>query len=314
MREFRHILFVSRGPEEDSGALKQALSLARNNQATLEALIVYPGFPPDLATYRVQYEAALVSHLHAAIDAARQAIGSSEADLPVRIHLEGGGSPATRIIQHVLRGAHDLVVKDAEPMAGGWGLRAPDMELLRKCPVPVWLSRPIARHREEIRVAVAVDPVSAEPAGHGLSLQLLRLARELADTCSGTLDLISCWDHEYEEYLRNNPWIKVADAELATSVEQARLAHRQALDALVAEAGIGERSRVHHVRGRPEQMIPPFIEEHGVDILVMGTVARTGVHNLLIGNTAESILRRLGCSLLALKPEGFVSPVKAAKE
>jgi len=219
MREFRNILFVTRGPQEDAGALKQALSLARNNQASISALIVYPGFPADLLTYRVQYEAALVAHLDAAINAARQAIGCSEADLPVRIHLEGGTMPATRIIQHVLRGTHDLVVKDAEPMAGGLGMHRLDMDLLRKCPVPVWLSRPIERHRGDIRVAVAIDPISAEPAGHALSLHLLRISRQLADTCNGTLDIVSCWDHEYEEYLRDNPWIKVADVDLAGSVE-----------------------------------------------------------------------------------------------
>lgn len=311
MRQFRNILFVSHGPREDAGALKQALSQARNNQASISALIVYPGFPADLLRYRVQHETALVAHLDAAINAARQAIGCSEAELPVRIHLEGGAMPATRIIQHALRGGHDLVVKDAEPILGSWGMHKLDMDLLRKCPVPVWLSRPIERHRGDIRVAVAIDPVSAEPAGHALSLQLLRISRELADTCSGTLDVVSCWDHEYEEYLRDNPWIQVAAAELAGSVEQARQAHREALDAVLGEAGITGDLQVHHVRGRPEQLVPAFVRKHDVDILVMGTVARTGVHNLLIGNTAEAVVRRLECSLLALKPAGFVSPVKA---
>jgi nucleotide-binding universal stress UspA family protein len=41
----------------------------------------------------------------------------------------------------------------------------------------------------------------------------------------------------------------------------------------------------------------------------MGTVARTGIPGLLIGNTAEGVLNQVDCSLLALKPEGFVSPV-----
>jgi hypothetical protein len=32
---------------------------------------------------------------------------------------------------------------------------------------------------------------------------------------------------------------------------------------------------------------------------------------VLIGNTAEHVLQRLGHSVLAVKPEGFVSPVQA---
>jgi len=41
----------------------------------------------------------------------------------------------------------------------------------------------------------------------------------------------------------------------------------------------------------------------------MGTVCRTGVAGLFIGNTAEKVLRQVDCSLLTVKPEGFVTPV-----
>jgi nucleotide-binding universal stress UspA family protein len=43
----------------------------------------------------------------------------------------------------------------------------------------------------------------------------------------------------------------------------------------------------------------------------MGTVARTGIKGLLIGNTAERVLQRLRVSVLATKPAGFTSPVEA---
>ena len=42
------------------------------------------------------------------------------------------------------------------------------------------------------------------------------------------------------------------------------------------------------------------------------TVARSGAGGMIIGNTAERVLNRMNCSVLALKPDGFVSPVKAA--
>jgi nucleotide-binding universal stress UspA family protein len=47
-----------------------------------------------------------------------------------------------------------------------------------------------------------------------------------------------------------------------------------------------------------------------VDLVVMGTVARTGIAGLFIGNTAETILEQLQCSVLAVNPLGFVSPLK----
>ena len=58
-------------------------------------------------------------------------------------------------------------------------------------------------------------------------------------------------------------------------------------------------------------MIPKHLEDNKIDILVMGTVARTGIQSFVIGNTAENVLQKVTCSLLALKPNGFVSPVKA---
>jgi universal stress protein E len=42
----------------------------------------------------------------------------------------------------------------------------------------------------------------------------------------------------------------------------------------------------------------------------MGTVGRAGIAGLLIGNTAEKILHQVECSVMTVKPDGFVSPVK----
>ncbi|GAM59013.1 universal stress protein family 1 [Vibrio ishigakensis] len=44
--------------------------------------------------------------------------------------------------------------------------------------------------------------------------------------------------------------------------------------------------------------------------MVMGTLARTGIPGIVIGNTAENIVQAVSCSLVALKPPGFVSPVR----
>src|SRR5690606_23618984 len=111
MREFHRILFVSRGDGEDAGGLKQAMRLARNNQAELTALILAPEFPVDLAPYRESFEATLTGHLQTAAEAARAAIGMMVAQLPMHIGMESGGTPAIRIVRHVLRNAQDLVVK-----------------------------------------------------------------------------------------------------------------------------------------------------------------------------------------------------------
>ena len=41
----------------------------------------------------------------------------------------------------------------------------------------------------------------------------------------------------------------------------------------------------------------------------MGSVARAGIPGMLIGSTAESVLGDVDCSVLTVKPDGFISPI-----
>ncbi|MDH3609808.1 MAG: hypothetical protein OEQ24_11280 [Gammaproteobacteria bacterium] len=42
----------------------------------------------------------------------------------------------------------------------------------------------------------------------------------------------------------------------------------------------------------------------------MGTIARKGIAGFFMRNTAETILNQINCSILTVKPPGFISPVK----
>ncbi len=66
----------------------------------------------------------------------------------------------------------------------------------------------------------------------------------------------------------------------------------------------------HLVKGDVSRVISHFVQENDVDLVVMGTVARSGVAGMLMGNTAEQILNGIECSVLALKPSSFSSPVQ----
>ena len=64
------------------------------------------------------------------------------------------------------------------------------------------------------------------------------------------------------------------------------------------------------VHGEARERIPELARELRADLLVMGTVCRTGVPGFFIGNKAENVLPHVDCSVLAVKPKGFVTPVK----
>ncbi len=311
MKGFQNILFVSQGLVDESESLKQALSIARNNNAQLKVLILCPKLPKKMADYKEQYELSLVQKLQESINLAREAVKVSEAEVPLQIDVDSNDvSPAIRIVRQILKNDFDLLVKEAEIKEGGKGFKAVDMDLLRKCPCPVFLSRPISRHRNEIKLAVAIDPSSESSEEKYLSLKLLKLARSLADTCDGKLNIISCWEYEYEQYLKGNVWIKVSDSEIAEQVSKEGKATEEYLGNLIAKSAIQGEIQINHIRGKPENIIPKFVADENIDILIMGTLGRTGIPGFVIGNTSENIVQKLPSSLLALKPNGFVSPIK----
>ena len=102
----------------------------------------------------------------------------------------------------------------------------------------------------------------------------------------------------------------LAQEQVERYVEDSQAEARKALDDLLARfPGAPGRRFVHLLKGDPADVIAGFAKAGRVDLIVMGTVARTGIGGLLIGNTAETVLQRVDCSVLAVKPAGFISPV-----
>lgn len=58
----------------------------------------------------------------------------------------------------------------------------------------------------------------------------------------------------------------------------------------------------HCVTGVPSSEIVRFAEENAVDLIVMGTHGWTGIKHLIMGSTAENVLRSSGCPVLTVRP------------
>jgi nucleotide-binding universal stress UspA family protein len=67
-------------------------------------------------------------------------------------------------------------------------------------------------------------------------------------------------------------------------------------------------------RGAVRPVIAEQVSALNADILIMGTIARTGVPGFIIGNTAEDILNSVDCPVVTVKPPGYVSPIQAAAQ
>jgi nucleotide-binding universal stress UspA family protein len=311
VKKYQHILFVSTGIADETDALKQALSIARNNEADFSVLIIYPEFPHHFSEYEEKHVQSLMNDLHASIVKVSEQIGVDIKALNLRIEAKRKGKPSVSIIQHVLKNSVDLLIKQAEQKESGKGFKALDMDLLRRCPCPVWLCRAIEHHRKDIKIAVAIDAESEGEEVRDLSIKLLKSADIMAKNCKNDIHVISCWDYLFEEYLRYKSWTKTPENEVNHTITEAKDRHLAALNDVIKDAHISCNLTIHNIRGAADDLIPQFIDEHGVDILIMGTIGRSGLLGFIIGNTAENIFQQLSCSLLALKPNGFVSPIKA---
>jgi nucleotide-binding universal stress UspA family protein len=60
----------------------------------------------------------------------------------------------------------------------------------------------------------------------------------------------------------------------------------------------------HLLQGNTVQAIATLVTRLDADLLVIGSVGRRGLSGLLIGNTAEKVMRQVNCSTLVIKPTG----------
>lgn len=69
-----------------------------------------------------------------------------------------------------------------------------------------------------------------------------------------------------------------------------------------ARAAIGPLER-HVVSGRPADEILAEADRIGADMIVMGTHGLTGVARVLLGSTAEKVVRHANCTVVSVKPK-----------
>ena len=65
--------------------------------------------------------------------------------------------------------------------------------------------------------------------------------------------------------------------------------------------------KINILKGNPKKLIPKLANELDASLVIMGTVCRTGILGLIVGNTAETVMNKVDCSILAIKPQKFVS-------
>lgn len=230
-----------------------------------------------------------------------------QAGVPTTVQ-QTAGKPYQEIIRAAIEGAYDLTMKPAAEKAGklNFLFGSTDMQLFRLNPDPVWIFKPTPTNKLA-RVMVAVDLLAFDEEKSALAEKLLRWGKSVADGVGAKLHVLHIWDLHREFSLRS----KVGPGAVDSLLQALKQRHRQWLDQAIAQSGLdADKITVHFRKGDADEMIPSIAQAQKIDLLVMGTVGRTGIPGFFIGNTADSVLRQVNCSVLAIKPDGFRTPIK----
>lgn len=296
----QQLLVVIDPQQTHQPALERALWLARKTRAKLHLLLV-------------EYNATLeAGHL---FDTAMQSRGRAallergmqwleELAAPLRaegleLHLDvRWGRPLHKLVlEKVAELAPDLVLKSTvhDSLLRRLLLSNSCWQLIRHCPAPLWLV-----HHAEWQghsLCAALDPLHSADKPAALDHQLIRTASEL----SRQLGMQAHYLHSYSPL----PRTLVFDAELLANydgyVTNCAAQHRDAFSQLIGQYPIATPD-THLIEGFAEEVLPRFVREQHVDLLLMGAIARGHLDTALVGHTAERILENVDCDLLVLKP------------
>lgn len=321
MRRFTRILLVENPASTRSASLQKAVLLAKNHQASLTICAVVEPAPSVMR--KVGSFPTPAKMLALAVEEKRDQLAKIAAELvETGISIECQvlvGKPFLEITRRVRENSHDLVIKDAEGALGLKGMifGSTDMNLMRVCPCPVW----IVKSKGDIRVRrilAALDrdvEDSKDFAEDELNRRILEMATTLALAEFSELHIVHAWRLEYESYLRS-PRMGLSKEEVDSMAEEEKAERTQWLENLVntfgtssdRDATVHLEPQLHVTKGDARRVVPATARDLDIDLVVVGTASRTGMPGFFIGNTAESILNQIDCSVLTIKPPAFVGP------
>lgn len=273
MHELKTLLVVLNPATTEQTALNKAVSIIRHTGGSLTALLQTRTAEPELLTrLQEQLKQLRQSGLSITLRA------SDEKDL----------------LRAVLLSLHEqqynLIVKAPQPSGVADALfTSKDSKLLRTSSVPVLMVRS-AQQTEGAPILAAVEAQPADQEHLHLNNCILKRARWIAGMFRQPLHLFSALPSPMQDPIHhhNNPQQQLQD-------------YTEACLALAGRYDIPA-NQVHVASGPAELLIPDQCKALDAQLLVLGTVARTGLRGALLGNTAEQILERVDTNILVIPP------------
>ena len=303
--KFNNILVVLNPENDKQYALARAVRLVKEQKSEVPVKITV-----FLAAYDLSYEiSALLSaeereEMHRGVIAQRQKeiqpYLEKYADpmIEFRPVVVWSSNEAEAISAEVEKNNYDLVVKYTKEEESLTSLifTPMDWQLLRKCPTPMLVVRD-GDWKHQRRILVAVNVSGDEDYHETFNKSLVSLSIDLADNLErGNIHLVSAYPPTPINMAIDLP--EFHTSEYTNGIRGQYLINMKALR---QSFGIDE-DHTHVREGFPEDVIPDVAKELEAELVVLGTLGRTGLSAALLGNTAEHVISKLSCNLLAIKP------------
>jgi universal stress protein E len=312
MKKFSKILAVVDPTAEDQPAVGRAAWLAKNSGAELELLVCY--YNEYLSGDRLFDSPSLEKARHEVIQSQEKFLENIAEPLRadgviVKTSAIWDHPLYEGIVRHASESGSDIVVKDTHHHSAVTRalLTNTDWNLIRTCPMPLWLVKPQEFADTPVFVA-AIDPMHQHDKPAALDDEILHMAKAVAERVGGDL-------HAFHSY---DPRIAVATATANAyipvslpfdEIEQQMHEDHQKRFREITEFHKVDGDKAHLVAGLTHEELPLISEQLKADVVVMGAVARNRWKRLFIGATAERTLEHLPCDLLIIKPDWFQTPV-----
>lgn len=307
MKRFKNILYVIDEQSAEHKLIADKIAkIARINGARVTAMIANESSLIDFISKRLrgretQIKTALAEQQQETLD--RFFSYDRWSDISTHTHT-AEEVDFIGIIQKVMIDKHDLVIKE-ENLSHGIDQLA--MRLVRKCPSPVWVIK--KNSSDFTRILGALDVATDHPETKRLNKKVTELTHSLAQRENGESHYLHVWRLEHESMLRS-PRFKISPDEISEMKKEIYEERLERLHSLLKDFHVDAKdNHIHLVEGKIVDTINNLIEKLKIDVLVMGSVGRSGIPGLFIGNKAEKLLSSINCTVLTVKPDGFVSPV-----
>lgn len=283
-----------------AAALKQAVWLARRTGAPLVLAHTIPDFSKSV--HWGPYEREVNQReLHDRSETSMRRVMANLNAMDLNVTFRTlVGEPFVEITRCVQAEGYEMVLAGTRG-AGKWEeffVGSTAKRLIRNCPASVWIVK--AEHLVPPKVVLAATDFS------DVSMKAVNEALKIAQQAEAEFHLLHIIDSKDvpEDLISRVP-------EGSTLRQEINEEATKRLDAFVASLN-ADRTQIqsHLTWGTPWQEIRRIAKHQAAELIVIGTVGRSGVKGLLLGNTAERVLDSCDCSILAIKPDDFVSPIE----